>query len=47
MQSDKKIEEDTLPKKRLTINSVGTVKLGTDVFINLKTGSIHKYYSTG
>ncbi|CAD8181434.1 unnamed protein product [Paramecium pentaurelia] len=48
-QSESKV--DTLPKngikKKLTVSSIGTVKLGADVFVNLKQGSIHKYYTTG
>lgn len=34
-------------KKKLTVSSIGTVKLGADVFVNLKQGSIQKYYTTG
>jgi calcium-dependent protein kinase len=29
------------------VTSLGTVKLGADVFVSLKSGSIGKYYSTG
>lgn len=29
------------------MTSLGTVKLGADVFVSLKQGSIGKYYSTG
>ncbi|CAD8168988.1 unnamed protein product [Paramecium pentaurelia] len=34
-------------KRKLSMSSVGTVKLGVDVFVNLKQGSIHKYYVKG
>ncbi|CAK64108.1 unnamed protein product (macronuclear) [Paramecium tetraurelia] len=43
--------ESTIPRskfqRKITNSSVGSVKLGAEVFINLKSGSIHKYYETG
>ena len=45
------IKNEALPKngikKKLTVSSIGTVKLGADVFVNLKQGNIHKYYTKG
>ncbi|CAK58777.1 unnamed protein product (macronuclear) [Paramecium tetraurelia] len=51
--SDQQIKEgyigrsQSTPFKRKTLTSIGTVKLGADVFISLKQGSIGKFYSTG
>lgn len=30
----------------MTLTSIGTIKLGADVFVNLKSGSIDKHYKT-
>ncbi|CAD8210826.1 unnamed protein product [Paramecium octaurelia] len=52
--SDQQIQEgchsnpsQSTPIKRKTVTSIGTVKLGADVFVSLKQGSIGKFYSTG
>ncbi|CAD8135986.1 unnamed protein product [Paramecium pentaurelia] len=51
--SDQQIKEgynnrsQSTPFKRKTLTSLGTVKLGADVFVSLKQGSIGKFYSTG
>ncbi|CAD8124734.1 unnamed protein product [Paramecium sonneborni] len=51
--SDQQIQEgynnrsQSTPFKRKTLTSLGTVKLGADVFVSLKQGSIGKFYSTG
>ncbi|CAK86645.1 unnamed protein product (macronuclear) [Paramecium tetraurelia] len=34
-------------KRKESVSSVGTLKLGVEVFVNLKQGNIHKYYVTG
>lgn len=30
----------------MTMTSIGTIKLGADIFVNLKSGSIDKHYKT-